>query len=197
MTPVFDKDGLAIQSGNIFCYYYDPITKEYTGWSDEFIHVGVSMPGSSTDIEPSEQKEGFTLVFDGESWLEMEDHRGEVVYSTENGMESKVDHIGPLKDGFTIKPPSSDFDKWDGDDWVADNDARKQADIADAENKRSYLISQANDYMNSRQWPGKAATGRLNDPEKNSYNLWLDYLDDIYSADTSAAPDIEWPLPPQ
>lgn len=197
MSPVFDENGLATEAGYIRCFYYDHLTMEYTGWSDEYINVGVSMPGNSTDIDPGDEVTGKVAIYRGGLWEIEEDHRGESVYSTESGMQSTVDYIGPLKDGFTVKPPSSGFDKWDGDDWVPDDDARKQADIEDAENKREHLISQANAYMNSRQWPGKAAMGRLNDSEKNSYNLWLDYLDDIYSVDTSAAPDIEWPASPE
>ncbi|HGF4179578.1 TPA: tail fiber assembly protein, partial [Escherichia coli] len=43
MKPEFDESGLAIAAGDIRCFYYDPLTFEYTGWSDEYIHVGVSM----------------------------------------------------------------------------------------------------------------------------------------------------------
>ncbi|WP_139059164.1 tail fiber assembly protein, partial [Escherichia coli] len=48
----------------------------------------------------------------------------------------------------------------------------------------------------SKQWPGKAAIGRLKGEELAQYNLWLDYLDALELVDTSSAPDIEWPTPP-
>ena len=64
------------------------------------------------------------------------------------------------------------------------------------ESERQLLINQANEYMNSKQWPGKAAIGRLKDDELAQYNLWLDYLDALELVDTSSAPDIEWPTPP-
>ncbi|EKQ4439699.1 tail fiber assembly protein, partial [Escherichia coli] len=51
-------------------------------------------------------------------------------------------------------------------------------------------------YMNSKQWPGKAAIGRLKGEELAQYNLWLDYLDALELVDISSAPDIEWPTPP-
>lgn len=66
--------------------------------------------------------------------------------------------------------------------------------IADAE-KQSQIDS-ANAYMNSKQWPGKAAMGRLNDDEKSQYSTWLDYLDELEVVDTSKAPDINWPQEP-
>lgn len=68
--------------------------------------------------------------------------------------------------------------------------------IAAAELQKQRLTNQANEYMNSKQWPGKAAMGRLKDAEKAQYNLWLDYLDALEAVDTSSAPDIKWPTPP-
>ena len=65
-----------------------------------------------------------------------------------------------------------------------------------AELEKQQLINQANNYMNSKQWPGKAAIGRLKGEELAQYNLWLDYLDALELVDTSGAPDIEWPTPP-
>ncbi len=72
----------------------------------------------------------------------------------------------------------------------------REEQIASAETKKQQLINQANDYMNSRQWAGKAAIGRLKGEELAQYNLWLDYLDALELVDTSSAPDIEWPTPP-
>ncbi|WP_033545607.1 tail fiber assembly protein [Escherichia coli] len=72
----------------------------------------------------------------------------------------------------------------------------REEQIASAETKKQQLINQANDYMNSRQWVGKAAIGRLKGEELAQYNLWLDYLDALEMVDTSSAPDIEWPTPP-
>ena len=68
--------------------------------------------------------------------------------------------------------------------------------IALAELKKGKLINEANEHMNSRQWPGKAAIGRLKGEELAQYNLWLDYLDALELVDPSSAPDIEWPTPP-
>lgn len=65
-----------------------------------------------------------------------------------------------------------------------------------AEGDKQKRVFEANEYMNSRQWPGKAAMGRLSDKEKAQYNLWLDYLDALEAVDTSTAPDITWPTPP-
>ncbi len=63
-------------------------------------------------------------------------------------------------------------------------------------NEKQLRIDEANNYMNGKQWPGKAAIGRLKGEELAQYNLWLDYLDALELVDTSSAPDIEWPTPP-
>ena len=88
----------------------------------------------------------------------------------------------------------SQWHTWDSDtnEWVISTDAQ----IKLADNEKSRLIQDANDYINSKQWPGKAAMGRLKDTEKAQYNLWLDYLDELEAVDTSTAPDIIWPEAP-
>ncbi|HCQ1777097.1 TPA: tail fiber assembly protein, partial [Escherichia coli] len=68
--------------------------------------------------------------------------------------------------------------------------------IAEAEREKQRRIDVANEFMNNKQWPGKAAIGRLKGEELAQYNLWLDYLDALELVDTSSAPDIEWPTPP-
>ncbi len=73
----------------------------------------------------------------------------------------------------------------------------KESAISAAENKKRLLINEATEYINSKQWPGKAAIGRLKGDELAQYNLWLDYLDALEAVDTSTAPDINWPAPPE
>jgi hypothetical protein len=69
--------------------------------------------------------------------------------------------------------------------------------VAAADADKQNRISQANDYMNGKQWPGKAALGRLKGDELAQYNLWLDYLDALAAVDTAPAPDIAWPIKPE
>lgn len=95
--------------------------------------------------------------------------------------EGMIRVAGP--DGFPVwevKPEPSHADQ------IAAADAEKQS-----------LIDQANEYINSKQWPGKAALGRLKGDELAQYNAWLDYLDALEAVDTSTAPDITWPDKPE
>ncbi|MBT1867890.1 tail fiber assembly protein [Enterobacter kobei] len=69
--------------------------------------------------------------------------------------------------------------------------------VAEAEMDKEGRINSANDYMNSKQWPGKAAIGRLKGDELAQYNLWLDYLDELEKVDTSEPQQIIWPENPE
>lgn len=101
---------------------------------------------------------------------------------------------------FMNDPPEGKM-KMPGEDglpaWVDVPPPTKEELIANAETERHSLIGQANGHINSKQWPGKAAIGRLKGDELAQYNLWLDYLDALEAVDTASAPDIEWPTAPE
>lgn len=195
MKPVFDENGLATEPGEMRCFYFDEFTSEYTVWSDEYIHFGVSMPGYSTDINPGDEVAGEVAVFTGGAWIQQEDHRGTVVYSTADGLESVVDYIGEIKSGFTQLMPVTRFDKWDGGMWVTDNTAAHAADIAAAEAQRQQLLVVAQQSITV--WQTKLLMGRkLTENESNKLNIWMDYIDALEAVDVSTAPSIEWPAIP-
>lgn len=196
MPLIFDEKGYAAEAGEIRVYYFNPVTREYMGWSDEYINVGVSMPGNSTAIEPGHEVKGEVFVFSGAEWVLTEDHQGETAYAISDGQPVTVDYIGSLREGFTSVAPATKFDKWDGSKWVADPEAQRAYDITSAESLQQTLINQANAFMNGKQWPGKAAIGRLKSDELVKYGSWLDYLDALEAIDTSSAPDVTWPIPP-
>lgn len=68
--------------------------------------------------------------------------------------------------------------------------------VADAEQKKQSLIDAAMANISVIQL--KLQAGRnLTQAETTRLNAVLDYIDAVQETDTSAAPDIEWPLPPQ
>lgn len=147
MKPVFGEDGHAAEAGTIRAYYFDYATGEYTGWSDEFINIGVSMPGSSTDIDPGEKAPGFALVFTGKQWEMKEDHRGEKVYSISDRKMSLIDYIGPVRDGFTMDAPLTQFDKWIDGKWVTDASEQNEAITVSNTQQKVALILEASNYI--------------------------------------------------
>lgn len=194
MKPVFDKNGLATEPGDIRCYYYDPNIGEYTGWSDEYINIGVSMPGHSTDIDPGDEVAGQVAVFKNGAWGQEEDHRGEIVYSTTGGMPFTINYIGPVRDGYTTTMPSGPYDKWDGKAWVKDEAAEKSAQLRDAENQKNWFMQTANDNIAPLQ--DAVDLDIDTDEEKQQLLDWKKYRVLLNRVDTSTAPDIDWPKVP-
>ncbi|MDU7205756.1 MAG: tail fiber assembly protein [Enterobacter asburiae] len=87
-----------------------------------------------------------------------------------------------------------------GDDgypiWIDKPEPTLDELIAAANAEKQERIVHANDYMNSKQWPGKAALGRLKGDELTQYTDWLDYLDALEAVNSSSVPIISWPTPP-
>lgn len=191
MKPVFDDNGLAVEAGNIRCFYYCPVTGEYTGFSDEYINVGVSMPGNSTDIDPGEADAGKVYLFTGSGWRPEEDHRDVKVYSVEDKQESVVDYIGPVKEGFTIATPVSAFDEWDGQKWVTDTEAQHAADVEAAEQKKAFLLTEANIAIAPLQ--DAFELDMATDAEKALLLEWKKYRVLLMRVDTAKP---VWPIPP-
>ncbi|HAW1857230.1 TPA: tail fiber assembly protein [Escherichia coli] len=191
MKPVFDENGLAIEAGNIRCFYYNPENGGYTGWSDEYINVGVSMPGNSTDIGPGDDIAGKVAVFIGDGWEQKADHRGETVYSVTDGSDSIVDYIGEIRDGFTSTPPTTPYDTWNGGEWVTDTEAQHAADVAAAEQKKSQLRSVADAEIGWRQ--DAVDAGIATEEESAALLEWKKYRVLLMRVDTAAP---EWPTPP-
>ncbi|HCM9670811.1 TPA: tail fiber assembly protein [Enterobacter roggenkampii] len=194
MKPVFDENGLAKEAGEIRCYYYDAVTFEYMGWSDEYINIGVSMPGDSTDIEPGDEVAGKVAVFQSCGWVLNEDHRGETVYSTADASASTVDYIGPVKDGYTSLAPSGPYQKWDGKKWITDTDAQHAADVKAADKQKTALLVEAQETISF--WQTELQLGIISDEDKASLISWMQYIKAVQAVDTSKAPDITWPEKP-
>lgn len=99
-------------------YSYDPEHKNFISSFEYFWAVGTGLAANSTSIAPPEFEPGNVAVFDEntETWSVVEDHRGEIVYSTEDKTEQKIDYLGLIKSNFTKFKPEQ-FDTWNGTAW--------------------------------------------------------------------------------
>lgn len=195
MAVIFDKNGLSTQAGDIRCFYYDVVTGEYKGWSDEHIYVGVSMPGNSTSVNPGDEQAGFVAVFNGTVWEQQPDHRGVTVYSTADRATTVVNYIGEIRSGFTIVAPSTQYDMWDGSKWVTDTDAQRKAAIADAEKQRSNLLASADKVM--LDWRTELMLGEISDTNRAKLSAWLAYKNEVKAVDVTTDPEhVIWPATP-
>lgn len=193
MNAVFEN-GYAVVAGNISAYNYDAVTGEYLGKSVEYIHVGVSMPGNSTDIEPPKAKKYFAIIFNDGKWKYTEDHRGKTIYSTNDGKPAIVDYLGGIKEGYVTIKPSTQYDKWDGKSWVTDESDQKSAQISAADQHRQMLIAYANEITSD--WRTELALGIIDDDDKERLTEWMKYIKAVKAVDSSTAPDVSWPEKP-
>lgn len=192
LKPVFDETGHATTAGDIRCFYFDSVTGEYTGWSDEYINVGVSLPGNSTDIDPGESVAKMVPVFSDGGWEQQEDHRGETVWATADGSNTTVDYIGPVKDGFTAVAPTTPYDVWNGGEWVTDSEAQHAADTAANEAKKTALIYEATQFI--APLADAMAGGYIDDADIPVLTAWQKYR---YALTKVEPPKPVWPRKPE
>ena len=104
----------------ITLYSFAADSKEYCGSFEYFWAIGTGLAANSTQLQPLEAKQGFTVIYDEESasWLYIEDHRGTKVYSTSTQQESEIDYLGAIQEGFTTNKPTSIFETWTGETWA-------------------------------------------------------------------------------
>jgi len=191
---IFDESGIATKTGQAICYSYDPRTGEYLGPFDFWTLIGSGIPASSTLIEPPAAAEGKAVIFKDGSWSVVDDNRGKVVYSTENGSEQMVTTIGAYPENTTTIKPSSKYDTWNGKKWVTDKGAQQQADLASAKSLKQSLLAEANSF--TQPWQTQLMLGIITDEDKVSLTAWMKYYQQVQTIDTSGAPDIKWPQKP-
>lgn len=192
-----DENGFATESGFITIYNYGGETREFISASREFLPVGVGTPGNSCVDAPIRKKAGFAICRNADSsgWEYVADHRGETVFSTETGHKFTISSLGDYPENTTTKEPSTQFDKWNGTDWVTDTNERQAADVAAADEQKVSLLLTANATI--RLWQTELQLGIISDDDKASLIAWIGYIKSVQAVDTSSAPDITWPTKPE
>ena len=195
---ILGKDGYALNDGEIIVHNYDGETREYISTSTEYLAVGVGIPVCSCLDAPGAHKAGYAICRSVElnSWEYVPDHRGETVYSTENGRKVTISDIGEYPENTTTIAPLTPYDKWDGEKWMTDTEAQHSAALDAAEAQRQSLINAAMASISLIQL--KLQAGRkLTQAETTRLNAVLDYIDAVTATDTSTAPDVIWPELPE
>ena len=196
-TAVLDENGIATFAGDITVYHYDEETREYTSSSVEYLALGVGTPAHSCADAPPEAMPGYvicrTSTLDG--WEYVPDHRGETVYSTENGNPVQITQPGDYPEGTTTKQPATPWDTWNGEAWVTDTERQQAEELEVARQQRKERVDQAMksiDLINL-----KLRAGRSLKPEETAkLNAVLDYIDELNALDISTEPEISWPETP-
>ncbi|EFU8301692.1 tail fiber assembly protein [Escherichia coli] len=193
-----NSEFIATVAGDITVFNYDGGTREYLSSSVEYLPVGVGIPANSCTDAPGESKEDFTLcrTADFTAWEYVVDHRGETVYSTATGEEITITTPGDYPENTTTLAPATQYDTWNGSEWVTDTEAQHAADVAVAEQQKQTLTDAAMQSVSVIQL--KLNAGRkLTAAETARLDTVLDYIDTVTAVDTSTAPGISWPALPE
>lgn len=115
-------------------YHYHPQTGEFLGVGiadpDPRTEGGFLIPAYATTVQTPLANVGHAVVFADGAWSQVEDHRGVTVYSTDDRQPREIETLGPIPAGYTEQEPSSEWDVWDGSQWVEDTEARESAEQA-------------------------------------------------------------------
>ncbi|MDH0216293.1 tail fiber assembly protein [Citrobacter freundii] len=192
-----NKNGIATKAGDMTVYNYDDATREYLSTCVEYLAVGVGIPANSCTDAPLDEKDGFTVCRTAsfEGWEYVADHRGETVYDTATGKPVTITVPGDYADDVTTVAPATPYDRWNGSEWVTDKNAQKNGRIMEAEQKKSALLAEAQSTISL--WQTELQLGIISDDDKASLIAWMKYIQGLNAVDTSAAPDIGWPVKPE
>lgn len=195
MTDLFDKNGNALETTTVTVYGFEQQTGEYQATYKTRILAGTGIPGFSTMQVVPASKTGYAFVWNGSTWQELEDHRGEKAYEKATGDAVIVKALGALDDKYTLLEPATPYDKWDGTAWMTDVDAQHSADVAAAEQTKQNLLAVARSTISI--WQTELQLEIISDENKRQLIAWLSYIKDVQAIDTSTAPEINWPVPPE
>lgn len=70
----------------------------------------------------------------------------------------------------------------------------KPEQISAAEYKKESLLMSAKQHISI--WQTQLQLGMISDTDKASLIVWMNYITALQAVDTSTAPDINWPTPP-
>lgn len=189
--------GIASVAGEIVVFNYDKVTRMYLTSTTEYLPVGVGLPANACTDEPLAAKTGFIVcrTLKGDGWEYLVDHRGETVWNVKTGEAQQITAPGDYPADTTIYPPSTPYDKWNGERWVTDEAAKAAAEIAEATATKAALIKSAAAKIEPLQ--DAVDLDMATDEEKSRYDAWRKYRVLLTRVDTSQAPDINWPDPPE
>lgn len=192
------ENGLAEVAGWVKCYLSHPLTREYMGATMENVMFDVSLSsGAYLDEPPLPKKENQAIrrKVDGSAWEIVDDYRGLIAYHIQTKQPVNIDFIGSLPETLTLLQPNSEFDKWDGESWVVDERAIKEAQINSANKQKTELSQEAENRI--VQLERKIKLEMANETEVGLLKAWETYTINLDDVNPELAPDIEWPQKPE
>lgn len=183
---------MSAEAQTIRVFNYLDGTNEFVGESDAYIPPHTGLPANSTDIAPPDIPAGFAAVFNADEmkWHLMEDHRGKTVYSTETGVAVTVSELGSLPENVTSVSPDGEYQRWNGSQWVTDEEARRNALINQAAEKKAGLLKQMGEQIAVLQ--DAVDFGEATPEEQEQLTALRKLRIKLNRIQPENAPDIDW-----
>ncbi|MED8729564.1 tail fiber assembly protein [Escherichia marmotae] len=183
---------MSAEAQTIRVFNYLDGTNEFIGESDAYIPPHTGLPANSTDIAPPDIPAGFAAVFNADEmkWHLMEDHRGKTVYSTETGVAVTVSELGSLPENVTSVSPDGEYQCWNGSQWVTDEEARRNALINQAAEKKTGLLKQMGEQIAVLQ--DAVDFGEATPEEQEQLTALRKLRIKLNRIQPENAPDIDW-----
>ena len=190
---VLGDNGLTISAGWAVVYNVDS-NGEFLQATYQYLPVGVGLPANAYLDAPNSVNDDRAIIHNGQNWTYPPDYRGQKIYSTVTGSESVVTDVGEIPADFTFLQPGSEFDRWDGEQWVLDTEKQRKHYIAAATANKKQLLAYANEQIGYLQ--DAIDADLVTDNEKTLFAEWKKYRVLLNRVDVNLAPDIEWPTEP-
>ncbi|TNH44137.1 tail fiber assembly protein [Photorhabdus luminescens] len=197
-TAILGEDGLATQAGWIKVYHVNPYSREFAGTNFEYVAEGVGLSARSYPNAPDFSDANNVAVRRSEDenyWEIVPDYRGKIVYNKQTRVQQEITELGELPEILTFKKPDTDYDKWDGEEWIIDKDLLKSHQITEAKQRQVELLRQANETLSLLQDSVDLEIATA--VEEAALLEWKKYRVLLARVDILQAPDIEWPEMPK
>ncbi|MCC8373472.1 phage tail protein [Photorhabdus sp. HUG-39] len=194
---ILGEDRLATQAGWIKVYHVNPYSREFAGTNFEYVAKGVGLSARSYPDAPDFSDSDDMAICrseDGKCWEIVPDHRGKIAYNKQTRAQLEIIELGELPEILTFKKPDTDYDRWDGKEWMVDKELLKSHQIEEAKRKKAELLRQANETISLLQ--DSVDLEVATDAEKEALLEWRKYRVLLTRVDVNQAPDVEWPEVP-
>ncbi len=153
--------------------------------NEQGMYIGFS--ADSSIPLPPETWPPYIPVWNGNEWVVVEDYRETTVYKTEDGTEAKVEKVGPIPDGYTMKAPPGQFSSWNGYEWVFDRGKWMDMELKP---KRNALIEQV--MWRVQRWEREERMGLKHHDDIKALDAYVQELCDLPEK-VGEKGEVEWP----